>query len=472
MTSITLPYNWRPRSYQLPFWSFFENGGTRGIAVWHRRSGKDDVCLHRAAVAAFERPATYWHMLPEYAQGRKAIWAAVNPKTGKRRIDEAFPHDIREATNEQEMFIRFRSGSTWQVVGSDRYDSTVGSPPAGITFSEWALADPAAWAYLLPILLENNGWAAFITTARGRNHAKSMLDLARKTPGWFGEILTIDDTARFCRAAGERPPITVEQVEAVRAEYHSLFGIEDGDALIEQEFYCSFEAAILGAYYGKAMVRADQEGRICDFDINDRHPVNTALDIGKGDHMRIWWWQITERGIDVIDHAAGDTPEAGAKWYVEKIKAKPYRYGEHWVPHDAKVVEWGTEKSRIETLIGLGLTPRLVPDHYVDDGINAVRQILPRCRFHQTNTAVGLESLRQYKKEWDEKNRVFKDVPLKNWAAHDADTFRYVAMAYRELAPSIPRETQKLLVVGPGNEVTLDDLWETNRPKRQASERV
>ena len=86
--------------------------------------------------AVLERPATYWHMLPAYSQGRKAIWTAVNPHTGKRRIDEAFPPEIRANANEQEMFIRFKTGATWQVLGSDRYDAAIGSPPAGITFSE------------------------------------------------------------------------------------------------------------------------------------------------------------------------------------------------------------------------------------------------------------------------------------------------------------------------------------------------
>jgi phage terminase large subunit len=119
LPKITLPNNWQPRPYQRAMWDYLERGGRRAIGAWHRRAGKDDVLLHRTAVAAFERPATYWTALPEYAQARKALWAAVNPHTGKRRIDEAFPHELRETTNEQEMFLRFKNGSTWQLVGSD-----------------------------------------------------------------------------------------------------------------------------------------------------------------------------------------------------------------------------------------------------------------------------------------------------------------------------------------------------------------
>ena len=195
MATIQLPASgWVERSYQRPLWSYLQSGGKRAIEIAHRRWGKDDLILHHTAIAAHERVASYWHCLPEYAQARKAIWTAINPHTGRRRIDEAFPPELRETTNEQEMFIRFKVGSTWQVVGSDRYNSLVGAGVAGVAFSEWALANPSAWAYIRPMIEENGGWAAFITTPRGRNHAKAMYDMALRSPGWFAEISTVDDT--------------------------------------------------------------------------------------------------------------------------------------------------------------------------------------------------------------------------------------------------------------------------------------
>lgn len=115
---IKVPNNWQPRQYQRPFWDYLEKGGKRAIEIAHRRWGKDDVLLHRTACAMLERPATYWHCLPEYEQARKAIWNAVNPHTGLRRIDEAFPAELRETKDEQQMFIRFKNGSTWQATGS------------------------------------------------------------------------------------------------------------------------------------------------------------------------------------------------------------------------------------------------------------------------------------------------------------------------------------------------------------------
>lgn len=234
--NITIPYNWAPRVYQDPLWQYLVNGGKRAVGVWHRRAGKDDVCLHWGAVAALNRTATYWHMLPEYNQARKAIWNAVNPHTGMRRIDEAFPMPIRSRYSEQEMFIEFVNGSTWQVVGSDNYNSLVGSPPAGVIFSEWALANPDAWAYLNPILEENGGWAAFIYTPRGDNHGKRSYEMAVKNKKWFSQLLTALDTNVF----------SPEQLEDIKDQYIAQYGPSRGLALFNQEYLCSWSAAFTG----------------------------------------------------------------------------------------------------------------------------------------------------------------------------------------------------------------------------------
>lgn len=433
---VRLPaYGWKPRPYQMKSWNAWESGRKRSLLVWHRRAGKDEIELHKHAVAAHERIGTYWHMLPEYSQARKAIWNAVNPHSGKRRIDEAFPPEIRASTNDQEMFIRFKSGSTWQVVGSDNYSSLVGTPPVGLTFSEWARANPAAWAYLSPILVENGGWASFISTPFGRNHLKSMLDMARANPNeWFSEVLTVADTGAM----------SVEAVESQRREYHSLYGMDQGDALIEQEYYCSFDAAILGAYFGKELALAAKQGRVCVVPVDPNAPVHTAWDLGVGDQMSIWFWQAIGPEIRIVGYYASSG--YAISHYAEQIKIRAaaggYERGIDYVPHDAKQRsmtssgEDGKAKQRIEVMVECGLKPQLVPIHRLQDGISAVRQVMPRCYFDEALTADGLEALRQYRAEWDDKKKIFTDAPLHNWASHPADAFRTMAMAYIVMVPT------------------------------------
>jgi len=284
----------------------FDGTGKRALEIAHRRWGKDEIALNLMGKASITRPATYWHMLPEYAQARKAIWAAVNPHTGRRRIDEAFPHEWRDSMNEQEMFIRFKWGATWQCVGSDNFKALVGTPPAGIVMSEWSKAHPGAWAYLSPILIENKGWALGITTPEGRNHAHAMFNNWKTNPAYWTEVQTIEDSMRLCRAAGVEPMVTLDDVELQRKEYRALYGDEAGDALIEQEWYCSWAAAVLGAFYGKEMSRAENENRICEsIDPVRGYPISTAWDIGVDDPMAIWVFQVGPGWLHVIDYIEG-----------------------------------------------------------------------------------------------------------------------------------------------------------------------
>ena len=426
---ITLPNNWQPRAYQRPLWDFLENGGKRAIGIWHRRAGKDDVLLHRTAVAAFERVGSYWHCLPEYAQARKAIWAAVNPHTGKRRIEEAFPLALRDSTNEQEMFIRFKNGSTWQAIGSDRYNSLVGAGVAGFVGSEWALANPSAWAYIRPMLEENDGWAAFITTPRGRNHAKAMLDMAKNNPRWFAESLSIYDTGA----------LTDEQIAESLEEYIALYGEDIGRAQFEQEYEVSFNAAILGAFYAREMVNVRKEGRIADIEAIEGQPVHRAWDIGVKDDTSIWWFQVVGTQVFILDcySQSGVGVDHFAEIIEQRAKEHGWISGTDFVPHDAKVKEWGTGRTRVETMQGLGLNPQVVPLAGKLDGINAARKTLARCVFHPRTEEVGMSALEQYRREWDDDKKTYKASEVHDWSSHLADAFRYLAMAWREAQTEI-----------------------------------
>jgi phage terminase large subunit len=404
----------------MPLWEYLESGGKRAVAVWHRRSGKDDTDLHITCVKALERIGTYWYLLPLATQARKAIWEAVNPHSGKRRIDEAFPREIRENTRENEMFIRLKNGSTWQVVGSDNYDSLVGSPPVGVVFSEWALSDPKAWAYLRPILLENGGWALFNYTPRGRNHGYTTFESAKDDPNWFVQRLTVDDTNVF----------TKEQLAQERKEIIRENGEVFGEAIFQQEYYCSFQAAILGAYYGREMTAAENGKRITRVPWEPQLEVYTAWDLGIGDSTSIWFVQLVGREIHIIDYI--ESSGVGLDHYAAELRRgerSSYVYAEHLLPHDGEAKELGTGKTRIETLRSLHVGKiRVVPKQAVEDGINAARLIIPRCWFDQVKCERGIEALRQYKREWDDEKKTFAPRPSHDWTSHAADAFRYLAL--------------------------------------------
>ena len=419
MPEISLPNKWEPREYQQPLWRYMHGGGKRASVIWPRRHGKDDVALHYTACAAHERTGVYWHLLPQQNQARKAIWDAINPHTGLRRIDDAFPRELRETTREQDMMIRLKCGSTWQVIGSDNYDALVGTPPVGVVFSEWALSNPQAWSLIRPILAENNGWAMFITTPRGRNHAFRTHEVAQGSEDWFAERLTAETTGVF----------SPETLATERAELIAERGEEDGDAIFQQEYMTSFSAGLPGAYYAKLIDRAEAEGRIGFFPYNPHKQVHTAWDLGRNDATAIWFVQSNGGGWDVIDYYANTS--VGIDHYVRELKDRGYNYGEHLLPHDAdNEVLVSTTGSIAETVESMGLQRvRVVPrTKSVANDINEVRQILPMCRFDKAKTEKGLDALRSYRRIWDEKLKAYRDTPLHDWASDPADAFRTFAI--------------------------------------------
>ncbi len=459
MPTIELPNNWKPRRYQHKLWAALQGGvKKRFIEIAHRRWGKDDIFMHHACVEAHKRPATYWHCLPEYEQGRKAIWNAINPHTGTRRIDEAFPLAIRESKNEQEMFLKLKCGSTWQLVGSDRYNSLVGSGVAGVTFSEWALCNPSAWGYIRPMVEENNGWAGFITTPRGQNHAKRMYDRAVDNPLWHAEISSIYDTGALSQ----------EAIDEAKADYITLYGEDLGLAQFQQEYECSFTAAIMGAFYAKEMVNVRNSGRVRAFDFIEGLPVHRAWDIGMRDSTAIWWFQVVGDKLLILDYyeASGVTVAHYAEVIEKKNKEYLWLAGNDYVPHDAKVKEWGqidreTPRTRIEMMMACGLKPKPPIARSSDaDGHQAIRSTLPKCVFH-TRTEDGISCLENYRREWDDDNKVFRANALHDWAAHGAKAFQYLSQAWERVKTDDKADESRHTEVGPGNTTTMADAWTT-----------
>jgi hypothetical protein len=463
---VKLPNNWRPRDYQLPAWTYLENGGRHAELIWARRHGKDEIALHRTACAAFERVANYWHMLPEAAQARKAIWKAVNPHTGIRRIDEAFPHELRSSTNDTEMLITFKNGSSWQVVGSDNFNSLVGSAPAGIVYSEWALANPNARAYLRPIIAENNGWQIFITTPRGRNHAYTTFKAAQKDPAAFAQILDARESGVFSAA----------QLDAELQSYIAEFGEDYGRAKFEQEYLCSFEAANLGAILARQLGLNEKNGLIGDhieFDVFGA-PLEITADIGHRDSATWWFWQPRLGGYAVVDYDGGWGIDAEEWCYrlnerIEKYKVSTGQsaLGHIWLPHDARAKTFSAKRSAVEVFIDhFGSDKvRITPNSRIADRVNAARVLTPRVSFNATNCEQGLDGLRAWSYEYDEEAKIFSSEPKHDWASHDGDGYSYGCLIMQQLQPPPPGpEKMRGITVG-NNEVTLDELWKQT-PRR------
>jgi phage terminase large subunit len=426
---VDLPYDWNPRDYQTPLWEYLQGGGKRAVAVWHRRAGKDLFTVNWIACQAMQRVGLYWHMFPKYTQGRKVAWEGAT-KAGRRFLHH-FPDSLIKTTNDNEMKVTFKNGSVYQVVGSDEPDRLVGANPVGVVFSEYSISDPRAWDYVRPILAENEGWAIFIYTPRGQNHGWDLFNMAAKNPKWFCQKLGVTDTKAVPK-------------EVIEDDRNSGMPEE----MIQQEYECSFEAPLIGAYYASGITKAYKDGRVTKVPYDPILDVHTAWDLGMDDATTIWFFQYYERDntIRVLDYL--EQSGEGLLYYAKELQKKPYRYGKHFFPFDVNVREMATGKTRLQTLREIGIKADVVPKLDLHDGIDAVRNMLGRVWFDETNCARGLQALKEYRKEWDEKRKCFSNSPLHDWASHGADAFRQLALSFKE---------QKFVKRGPLQKQTVNE---------------
>lgn len=412
--TITVPFNFTPRDYQLPILSAFDSGYKRGVWAAHRRSGKDKTCLNIAIKKMLERVGIYYYILPTFAQAKRVIWDGID-KNGFRFIDH-FPRELLDGKpNDTEMKLRFKNGSLFQLVGSDKVDAIVGTNPVGVVFSEYALQDPVAWGFLRPILAENEGWAIFESTVRGENHFYDIYELAKANPAEW-----------FCRMdkASETKAIAQDILDNERAEIMRLYGT---DALYQQEYECNFSVPIVGAYYSEQITKAYAEGRIGHVPHEPRITVDTWWDLGINDRMSIWFTQSIGQELRVIDFY--EMTGQGFPHYVGKLKEKGYVYGKHTAPHDIEVRELSNGKSRRDTAAALGISFSVAPKLPIHEGIDSVRGVLPKAWFDAEKCKDGLNALKNYRKQYDEKRKTYLNQPYHDWSSNAADAFRTLATA-------------------------------------------
>lgn len=442
MPEITLPHNWSPRDYQQPAWDSVPAKYSYGVFVWHRRAGKDSLSMNKICVEAHQRVGVYWHMLPTQKQARKVVWDGID-RYGRRMIDVAFPKKLRKSTNNTEMRIEFKNGSIFQCVGSDNYDNLVGSNPIGIVFSEYSVAKPAAWDYIRPILKENGGWAIFIYTSRGRNHGWDMAVMAAQNPKWYFQTLTVLDTG----------VLSEEDIQEERDAGMS-------DTMIEQEYYCSFDALNEAVIFGTQMQTARNEERIDpNVTFAPDLPIHVSCDLGHRDAAAFWFWQPTPDGFQLIDYMEQRGLDA-EQWLEQKLRPSGWDVDTLWLPHDARNKTFQSRHTVMEQFLRSKWAThvRMVPKTSIVDRINAGRVILNKCWFNEDLCLDGIRALENWHYLWDEDRKTFSQNPDHDWSSHGADAFTYGAQVLRDYVAPVRAEPKDMIQVP---QWKLDELWST-----------
>ena len=372
----------------------------------HRRAGKTVACIHDLQRQALRCPRVrprFAYLSPFLRQSKAVAWDYLRAAMSSARVAGATAH-------ESELRVDYPGGAQVRLYGADNPDAMRGVYFDGIVLDEYADMDPRVWSEIIrPALADRRGWAVFIGTPRGRNAFFELWRRSQTEEGWFSMMLK----------ASQSGLIPDSELELARRDLT--------EEQYAQEFECSFDAAVVGAYYGKLMARAEAERRVAGVPYDPAAPVWTAWDLGIRDATAIWFAQVIGREIRIIDYYEASGVDLGH--YVREINARPYACAGHIVPHDAQAKELGTGKSRLEVMESLGLRPiTLAPLHRVEDGINAVRMFLPECWFDARKCARGIDALKLYRAEYDDKLQALRPHPVHDWTSHAADSFRYLAL--------------------------------------------
>ena len=376
------------------------------------------------------------YISPYRTQSKQVAWDYL-----KAAAAPLFPYGA--TISESELRIDYPNGGQVRLFGADNPDALRGLYWDRVVLDEYADMHPRLFPEIIrPGLADRQGGAVFIGTPKGHNDFHRVHEDARRDPEWFSLVLRASETGL----------VKAEELEKARRQM--------SPDQYAQEFECSFEAAIVGAYWGKEMADAEREGRIGDVSIIPGLPVHKAWDIGIDDPMAIWCFQVGPGAVNVVDYY--ENSGYGFDHYWEWNKDRGYS-GIDWVPHDAKVKEVGAPggRTRIESMIRLGFKPRLAPEAKKIDGINAARLTIPKCRFDELRCAQGLECLRQYRADYDQLARVFRKEPKHDWTSHGADAFRYLAMSWREPLPE--REDEPMRGT---SEMTMNEAWKLAKAKQ------
>jgi hypothetical protein len=403
MSDLDLGY--RPRPPQLEIHNAV-NKNRFTVVVAHRRMGKTvSAILHLidAALNNERKDPRYAYIAPTYAQAKRVAFDYLCEYT----------RPLGAKINIAELRVDFL-GRRISLYGSENGDSLRGQYFDGVVLDEIGDQNPKIWNEIVrPALADRMGWCLFIGTPKGNNHFADFKERAQKTEGWSFLEFKASETG------------ILDNKELVDAK------AEMGDDKYRQEFECSFDAPVEGAYYGSLLNEADEQNRVTTIPHDSVARLVCAWDLGVSDSTCIWVAQIVGKEIQLID--ATENHGVGLDYYVSWLRVKGYDKAQQILPHDVRVREMSSGKSRQEVLMEAGLEITIAPSLSVADGIQAVRRILPRCWFDKENTKQGLAALRNYRRQYNEKLNVYFDTPLHDWASHYADSFRYLAVGLNEV---------------------------------------
>src|SRR3990167_3216179 len=396
--------NYRPREQ---FTRFHNRTQRWSVIVGHRRLGKTVACtndLIKRSIEELKPDGRYAYVAPYFNQAKDAAWDYL--KRFSRPLQSSEP-------NESELRVDLINGSRIRLYGADNPDRLRGPYLDGVVLDEHAYFRSGVWSEVIrPMLADRKGWAVFIGTPAGKNEFFDVYQNAWNNPEWYCGVFRASET-------GLISPIELASIRAdmTQDEY-------------DQEFECSFDAAVRGAFFATELRRLEDEKRLGKVPIDRAIKIHTAWDLGVTDSTAIWFIQAVGRERRLVDYY--ETSGVGLPHYAQVLKDKGYLYGEHFFPHDIAHKELSTGLSRVETLRGLGIEPRVVPVHNVLDGINATRRMLDRCWVDEERCARGYEALKQYRREYDDKLKDWKNRPLHDWTSHGADALRTFAAGFDE----------------------------------------
>ncbi len=439
---ITIPYT--PRDAFKPF---HDRSARWACLVAHRRAGKTVSCINDLIRRAFvddKVNGRYAYIAPYYSQAKSIAWDYLLRYT----------EDVRVNANASELWVELLNGARIRLFGADNPDALRGLYLDGVILDEVADMRPRVWGEIIrPLLADREGWAVFIGTPKGHNFFYEIWKTANASDSWFATSIKASTSGL----------IKAEELKDASQ------GMTDDQ--YEQEFECSFEAAILGAYYGKELKVLEDQKRVTTVEYDRSLPVFTAWDLGYHDDTAIFFYQVTHSEIHVIDYFSGSG--LAVHDYAEAVTSKGYKYERHYLPHDARAKTLASGgKSIIEQLASYLTISKLaiVPSLSIQDGIQAARLMLPRVWFDKERCESAVELLKQYQREWDEDKKAFRDKPRHDNTSHCADAFRMMAVAWRENKPKIEEKVDKWAVKGENHIIrtdTLDNLWAETKPKNE-----